>query len=126
VLVAQSQASGDSLAKVLNEDVALLDQLVNYFACRRLTQVNGQTVFMAIVGLEVKIEALFGSVSAADCKYGPARIALVAFFELDDLGPHIGQQRRRVRALLKDRPINDPYAFEWCFHKMLFTTISAR
>ena len=73
-------------------------------------------MLVAIIRLEVKVEPLLGSIRAADRKDGPARVALVALFELDYLGAHIGQQRGRIRPLLKDCPINYPDAFKWCVH----------
>jgi hypothetical protein len=93
------------------------------FAGRGLGQIQRQALLVTIIGFEVKVVAALGrGGGAADREDRAAGIALVALFDLDDLGAEVGQHGGRHRTLLPNRPIDDPNAFQWCIHGFPYTT----
>src|SRR5260370_32040510 len=117
LLVAESEPACHALAEVLDEDVALLGQSVDDLARFSLAQVERDTLLVAIVGLEVEIvTGGRGCGGAADRKDVTARVALLPLLDLDYFGAQVGQHRRRPRALLPYRPVDDPDTFKRCVH----------
>ncbi len=108
-LVVDAELLDDALAEVLRHHVGLLDEAVEDLAPLRLLQVDGHRPLVAVHRLEVVVDRpLGGEIDAGHA----ARVAFHRVFDLDDVGPHVGEHGRGPRPVLPDRHVQHGDAVE--------------
>jgi hypothetical protein len=85
-LVADAQALGHPRPVVLDEDVGRPGQALDQLDARRLLEVDGQALLVAVDRHEARAVAV-----PSDRALPARRLALAGRLELDDLGPEIGE-----------------------------------
>ena len=116
-LVAEAKPLRDALAEILHEDVAFGGELVHDLARLGPLQIERDTLFVTIIRLEVEVASAARGIASRDRHDGASGVALVALLDFDHLGAQVGEHRGRHRALLPNRPIENPDSCEWAFHK---------
>ena len=110
-LVSDAQTVGDAFAKVLDKDVGLGRQGVDHLYGLGLFEIQGDGALVAIVGLEIPVDVLFGRDAAGGGQVTPG-IAGAGLLDLDHLGPHVAQHGAADGTLLPDGPIENKNSFE--------------
>ena len=114
----ETEPGGHALAEVLHEDVGVLRQALHDLDAGGLLQVDGQTLLVPVVGLEVEVRSP-GEIEAGRPQHAAPRVAADALLDLDHLGPEVAEHRRGDRSLLPDRPVEDANPFQRHRHGQL-------